>query len=97
MPRHEHSWRLVCTMVSHAKKKKRAEDAAALPAAAERGGDESSSESGSDYDDAPAPARPAKRAKADAAAPQPGGASGTPGWRNKEKPLVLCSRGIPGR
>jgi len=69
--------------------------------------DATSSDSGTDADDAPPPPRPAKRLK-EAAARGGGGAAaaaaeggeaaaGSPPWRNKEKPLVLCSRGIPGR
>ena len=95
-------------MPSHAKRRARAQAVAEEDDVA--GEDGSSSDSEDPDEAAAAPQRPAKRLKASAArgaqppgadepAVQPGGAggSGTPGWRNKEKPLVLCSRGIPSR
>jgi hypothetical protein len=88
-------------MVSKAKRKARAEAAAAEEAAADRGGPSSGEES-SDSEGEAAAVRPSKRIKGaaggGAAAAAPGGAAAAAdGWRNKEKPLVLCSRGIPGR
>ena len=80
-------------MVSKAKRKaRREEEEAAAAAAPGEPGAASEGESDSDEEEAPRP-RPGKRAKAG----QEAGAAAEPGLRNKEKPLVLCSRGIPGR
>ena len=85
-------------MVSKAKRRARAEAAAAAEAAVDGGGPSSAEES-SDSEGEAVAVRPAKRIKgaAGAAAPAPGAGQPEGGWRNKEKPLVLCSRGIPGR
>ena len=87
-------------------KAKRARAAEEARLAADRGDedeDASSSDSGSEGDRLDEPVRgpkrlkgkPAQQAAAPASAPAPAAAAS--GWRNKEKPLVLCSRGIPGR
>ena len=81
------------TMGSKAKKRARAAEAAAAAATpAEADGPSDAEEEEEDEPAQQQPAPPAKRlrgADADAAVP--------PAWKNKEKPLVLCSRGIPGR
>jgi hypothetical protein len=90
-------------MPSHAKRRARAEAAAADVVDDEEALEESSSD---DEEDHGAAVRPAKRLKGNAAAePATGGqtgkseqaAPGSSGRAPKEKPLVLCSRGIPGR
>ena len=93
-------------MPSHAKRRARSQAAAEEEEVVADDG--SSSDSEDEDEAAAAPQRPAKRLKAaaprdadaavgDGQSAPPGSAGATPGWRNKEKPLVLCSRGIPSR